>query len=96
MIGDSGLILGLLVKAAQRIEEQARDLRPRTRATLGGTRSKLAWYVQRADAFLDRADTDVRSSFDIAEARARVRVAQTIGRTIVELEKLRREIVEKQ
>ncbi len=86
----------MLVKAAQRVEEQAKDLRPRTRASLIGTRSKLVWYIHRADVFMGRADVDMRSSLDIAEARARVRVAQTIGRMVVELEKLRREIVEKQ
>jgi len=87
--------LGLLVKTAQRIEDEAKNLGPRSHAALNNTRTKMTWRLRRADTFASRADIDLRRTLDLAEARARVKVAQALGRTVVELERIRREIVQR-
>ena len=87
--------MGLLVKAAQRIEDEANNLGPRSWGALNETRTKMTWYLRRADMFVRRADVDVKWSLDRAEARVRVKAAQTLGRTVVELERIRKEIVQR-
>ncbi len=86
--------MGSLARAARTLEEEADRLRASSESALHQTNARITNYVKRADSFVENADVNVKSALDRAEARARTRVAQTIGRTIVELEQIREKIVQ--
>jgi hypothetical protein len=88
------VIVGALVKAAQKIEDEEKRLRPMWQARMRFVKLKLQSSLHTSDSHLGRAGFDLRTTLDRAETRARIGMAGAIGRTVMELEKIRREIVE--